>query len=386
MKKASKIILWAIAVFGVFLLVNPPKVIWSGGARRPIRITVRSVEGRLIPGAVVVLDRGRHQTLREKMGDEKFTKYLVESRTGFVSDKKGSGVLHGQFGGGGETGLFGGTGQFWVSGNLIATHPDYIDVSVPLANFAGARRFSLRKKDFEFTVFMNPKTAESAPADVSLPDSPESTSSGFGQEMKLQVADSGSPEVDQLVLQLVSLRPAPLPVTGVEVPQEFSMDVLLGKFPNSRYQTKEVTAAVRKLTELGPKVFPYLIKHLHDDRYCFSTRLPSASPDGGWINCSVGEAVHDILSDGFEPSFYKIRDGKSGKSLCPPNFWEYVESAGGEETWAAKAAKQTRSQTEVEIIDWCIKIERERGFVDDAEEKELMDRYLQRREQALQRK
>ena len=209
--------------------------------------------------------------------------------------------------------------------------------------------------------------------------------SGFGQEMKLQVADSGSKEVDQLVLQLVSRRPAPLPVVGVKVPREFEMATLGGGLPNGRYQTKEVTTAVRKLTELGPKVFPYLIKHLHDDRYCFSTRLPSASPDGGWINCSVGEAVHDILREDCE-GFYKVRDGKSGKLLCPPNFYEFIESAGGMEKWAAKAANQTRSQIEIGFIDWCMKIERERGFVDDAQEKEFMDRYQQQREQALQRK
>jgi hypothetical protein len=155
--------------------------------------------------------------------------------------------------------------------------------------------------------------------------------------MKLQVADSGFKEVDQLVLQLVSRRPAPLPVSGVEVPQKFSMSEL--SHPNGRYQTEDVATAVR-----------------------------------------------EILSKGCEGSFYKIRDGKTDKSLGPPNFWECVESAGGVEKWAAKAAKQTRSQIEVGFIDWCLMIERERGFVDEVQEKELMDRYQQRREQALQRK
>jgi hypothetical protein len=208
--------------------------------------------------------------------------------------------------------------------------------------------------------------------------------SGLAQELKLQVADSGSKEVDELVLQLVSRTPAPLPMVGVKVPQKFGTAVL-GGGSKGRYQNEEVATAVRKLTEMGPKVFPYLIKHLDDDRYCFSTLLPSAPWDGGWINCSVGEAVDGILSEGCEGSFYKIREGKTDKSLFPPSFHDFIEAAGGMEKWAAAAAKQTRSQIEVEFIDWCMKIERERGFVSEAGGKELMDRYQKRRDEALQR-
>lgn len=144
---------------GVYCLASP-MVFWDGQANRPIKVTVRSEEGRVIAGANVSLIQNMDERIKEVISEEEFSKHLVASKHRFESDKTGSGVLKGQFGAGGGSGPFGRTGRFVVSGILTVTHPDYADISLPLANFTDDRRISIRKKELEFTVFMSRKRAE----------------------------------------------------------------------------------------------------------------------------------------------------------------------------------------------------------------------------------
>src|SRR5438477_8181416 len=75
----------------------------------------------------------------------------------------------------------------------------------------------------------------------------------------ISVAASGNEKVDALVRQLVSQRPAPYP-SGYSDPPDAVVFA-------DRYSTPEVEAALKGLKEMGPAVFPVLVKHLGDDRY-----------------------------------------------------------------------------------------------------------------------
>jgi hypothetical protein len=77
----------------------------------------------------------------------------------------------------------------------------------------------------------------------------------------VSVEPSGSENVDALVRQLVSQRPAPYR-SGYSNPPDA---VVFGS-----YITPEVEAAMKELKSLGPTVFPALTKHLRDDRYSYS--------------------------------------------------------------------------------------------------------------------
>ena len=50
-----------------------------------------------------------------------------------------------------------------------------------------------------------------------------------------------------------------------------------------RYSTPEVEAAIKGLKDMGPAVYPSLVMHLRDDRYCYSDVWAA------WLNHTVGE-------------------------------------------------------------------------------------------------
>src|SRR5688572_10289639 len=117
-----------------------------------------------------------------------------------------------------------------------------------------------------------------------------------GQDLRISVAHSGSRAVDELVVGLVSRRPAPGP-TSTEEPKGLRQEGGLGIASLSvRYATAEVEEAIYKLQALGPSAFPYLLKHLHDDRYSYSDQpFISGINSEGWMNHSVGGAVYDFV-------------------------------------------------------------------------------------------
>ncbi len=179
-------------------------------------------------------------------------------------------------------------------------------------------------------------------------------------ELPVSVEDSGSKEVDALVVQLVSTRPAPYP-SGYS-----------GETPYL-YMTPAVQAATQKLKDLGPAIFPALVKHLDDDRYSYS------EVSAAWENCSVGRSVVGILSDGhYMHSGYKSRQTPSGSAIYL-SFEDYLE-ARGPKKWAAWAKNKTRLQIQIDFIDWCVSKEEERGFRDEGQRKQILDRYDQARE------
>ena len=186
-------------------------------------------------------------------------------------------------------------------------------------------------------------------------------------DLPLTVEDSGSKEVDALVLQLVSARPAPHPSGYTEMTAEEDMAV--------PYMTSQASNAIAKLKAMGTTAFPALIKHLRDDRYSYSTIVAC------WDNRTVGDAVLDVLSDGhYMVSGYKVRKTPSG-SAPYLSFKDYLDTRELE-NWASWAKSKTRLSIQLGFIDWCVSKEQERGFTDEAQRKEVLASYAQAREEA----
>jgi hypothetical protein len=156
MRKVIRVTILVVVIFGALVLLSPA-VIWCGRAQCYYRITVRSTEGGLIQGAKVDLMQREQETLKAMGEDEKFAQYMQHSKHRFISDEKGEGRLEGLFGAGGTSQGSFRWGSYQVRGDLVVSHPDYVEVSVPLANFLGDNQFSISRKEMEFTVFMKKK-------------------------------------------------------------------------------------------------------------------------------------------------------------------------------------------------------------------------------------
>lgn len=187
------------------------------------------------------------------------------------------------------------------------------------------------------------------------------------------VVKSGSPAMDELVLGLVSRRPAPLPMGGF-LPGG-AEDRMLNS--SGRCATAGVEAAFQKLKVIPPRDYEFLLKHAYDDRYSFSEIGPHGSPTmSGWMNHSVGHAIDRIFSNEMEwVGGYKTREAPGGKGGPPPRFSDFIEARGGVEKWVASVADLTRVQIDLQFLEWCVRLEMERGFVDDEQRKWVLERY-----------
>lgn len=182
----------------------------------------------------------------------------------------------------------------------------------------------------------------------------------------VSVEASGSEDVDELVRQLVSQRPAPYPSGYSDSPTAVVVA--------NRYSTPEVEAALKRLKEMGPEIFPSLVKHLGDDRYSYSGVVAA------WLNFRVGDAIVNILSDGYYMhSGYKFRNAPSGFNEGYFSFGDYLHDRGAE-AWAEWAKSKMRLDIQLDFIDWCIEKENERGYVDEAQRKQVLDNYEAARE------
>jgi hypothetical protein len=181
------------------------------------------------------------------------------------------------------------------------------------------------------------------------------------------VEESGNEKVDALVRQLVSKRPAPFR-SGYSDPAEA---VVMA----NRYSTPEVESAIKSLKEMGPKVFPALVKHLGDDRYSYSGVVAA------WDNYNVGDAVVEVLDDGhYGYSGYKYRKTPSHSDGGYLSFDLYLRARRAEE-WAEWAKTKSRLEIQMDFIDWCIVKENERGYIDEAQKKEVLEQYESARQE-----
>jgi len=189
---------------------------------------------------------------------------------------------------------------------------------------------------------------------------------GGAADVPIQVNDSGSKTIDALVVKLVSDRPAPFP-SAYWGPEIDKIEYFNG------YMTLQVSNAIARLKQMGPSIFPALMKHLHDDRYSYSIVVEA------WNNETVGNAVVEVLCDGhYMYSGYKWRDTASGSGVYL-SFPDYLK-AKDPEKWAEWAKDKTKLEIQLDFIDWCVAKENERGFVGEAQKKKLLDTYQQARE------
>ncbi|HEY2083910.1 MAG TPA: hypothetical protein VGI88_14095 [Verrucomicrobiae bacterium] len=185
---------------------------------------------------------------------------------------------------------------------------------------------------------------------------------GRAGDVPIRVEDSGLKEVDALVVQLVSQRPAPFP-SGY-----WGSEIVFADFLPYHYTTLQVSNAIAKLKMMGPPIFPALVKHLRDDRYSYSDVVAA------WDNFTVGDAVCEVLSDGhYMYGGYKFRKTPTGGDSYL-SFKDYL-NAKDPEKWAEWAKDKTRLNIQMDFIDWCVAKENERGFVDEAQKKELLGIY-----------
>jgi hypothetical protein len=180
-------------------------------------------------------------------------------------------------------------------------------------------------------------------------------------DIPLAVEDSGLKAVDALVLQLVSMRPAPHPsgywLTTVD--EEMAVP----------YMTPQVSNSIVKLKAMGTSIFPALVKHLKDDRYSYSDIVEA------WLNFTVRDAVVQVLDDGhYMHSGYKSRPTPSGSGGMYLSFDGYLRARGAE-AWAEWAKSKSRLDVQTDFIDWCIKSENERSYVDEAQKKQILENY-----------
>jgi hypothetical protein len=177
----------------------------------------------------------------------------------------------------------------------------------------------------------------------------------------ITVEESGSTNVDALVRDLVSKRPAPYRSGYWPAPEPVAFA--------DRYSTPEVATAITKLRRMGPPIFPELIKHLGDDRYSYS------GDSDAWLNFTVSDAVIEILDDGYSMhSGYKSRQTPSGSGNLYLSFDDYLTARGAED-WAKWAKSKTRLEIQMDFIDWCIKKENERGYINKEQEKQILGIY-----------
>ena len=184
-------------------------------------------------------------------------------------------------------------------------------------------------------------------------------------DIPLTVEESGSKDVDALVVQLVSTRPAPHPsgYSLTTADEDMAMP----------YMTAGVSNAMAKLKAMGTSIFPALVIHLRDDRYSFS------DISAAWDNLTVGNAVLDVLSDNhYMFCGYKARQTPSGYAGIL-SFDDYLK-AREPVKWAAWAKSKNRLEIQLDFIDWCVAREQERGFVDEAQRKALLKTYAEARE------
>ncbi len=185
----------------------------------------------------------------------------------------------------------------------------------------------------------------------------------------VSVEASGNEHVDALVCKLVSQRPAPFR-SGYSDPP---VAVVFA----DRYSTPEVAAAIKSLKQMGPAIFPALVKHLGDDRYSYSEVV------NAWDNCRVGDAVVEILDDGhYMHSGYLFRHVPSDSGGGYLSFGDYLHARGAE-AWAEWAKSKSRLEIQMDFIDWCIAKENERGYTDAAQKKTILGNYETARQRVM---
>ena len=127
-----------------------------------------------------------------------------------------------------------------------------------------------------------------------------------GEQPRAPRADDIKTLIDGLV------SPNPAPDAAKLNASETKTD---GGFPRNfdHKKQKQVHRACAKLTELGPRAFPFLIERWEDKRYCLTTQIAE------YTNESVGVICRWIIDDQLQPygHFQKGYADPRGKPMRP---------------------------------------------------------------------
>ncbi len=193
---------------------------------------------------------------------------------------------------------------------------------------------------------------------------------------EVAVNKSADPEVDELVKQLVSPVPAPYP-TGYWGRYQL-MNPSNERMVVTGYMHPEVREAQKKLRSKGTIIFPDLLEHIRDDRYCYSGVYAA------WVNHSVGEAIKDLMCDGYiMHSGYKSRETPSGH-MGYPWFNNYLKEKDIDK-WVVWAANKSRLEIQLNFIDWCLEKEDAAGYVSDEQKNMIHARYKEAKKEMTEK-
>jgi len=137
-------------------------VAWDGGAYRKFSITVLDdATNRPIEGATVVMLRDLEAEILEKVEGKEKEEFIENlSDHGYaITNSEGIAETGRQFGAGGGNFLWLRTGNFIVSGPIRITKAGYQEFNGLLQNVVGQKKFPLRKKSFNFNIYLKRKQA-----------------------------------------------------------------------------------------------------------------------------------------------------------------------------------------------------------------------------------
>jgi hypothetical protein len=174
---------------------------------------------------------------------------------------------------------------------------------------------------------------------------------------------AAAPPVIQLIEQLASPVP-PKYATG-------KWSELTSEDSFNGYIHPQVEKAREQLVAMGTEIYPALVKHLDDDRYSYSGVYAA------WVNHSVGQMIVDIMATGIEPHMgsYKSRQNPNGYN-GPPSFEQMAKELGGFDKYASQAKGRSKVELQREYVEWHVAKERSYGFIDNEQERKVIEEYL----------
>lgn len=168
-------------------------------------------------------------------------------------------------------------------------------------------------------------------------------------------------------------------------PPDFPPHLMLNDFLKDpgewkREHQQTVSAAYYELKSMGKSAFPYLIKHMSDERY---------SHERSWsifVSHTVGDACRFIIESQVCPAGmgYKSRESPKGMIMGHEvHFESYVKSKyGSYAAWWRNNRSKSILEMRVAFSEWRIGKEKRIGFVDEKQQKRMQKSFERMRVEA----
>ena len=174
--------------------------------------------------------------------------------------------------------------------------------------------------------------------------------------------------IEQLIEQLASPNKPPLISDFGDVSYPPSYD---------KKAQDRVSAAFKRLFELGKPTFPCLLKHLDDTRYSLTKE---DEIEGDWHNYHVGRLCRAIFLSHLQPygDYYARGKGDPRDHPRRPSYFKHYQlsnPAAAEKWWKARKNK-TMVELQIEALEWVIAEEAKRPKDYSDSEREHLVRVL----------